>query len=181
MEPDKLIADLAITSEVCGHLMSEAACQIIVKELSTYPYIWVSGALARCRRELSTRLTLAAIFERLDDGRPGPQEAWAMLPKNEYDSAVLTTEMGEAMGPAINLINSGDLVGGRMVFLEVYRKAVERSRSIGEPVNWFPSLGWDPTGREAALADAVKTGKIEGSACPIKISALDLHESIDSK
>lgn len=151
---------LAVTIEVTGGEFSEAAIRLFAAELAEYEPAAVHGALKRCRRELTTRLTLAAVIERLDDGRPGAEEAWALLPKNEADSAVITGDMRAAMGPALELIAAGDAIAARMAFLEVYRRRIAIARAEKEPVTWLPSLGHDPDGRAAALADAVGKGRL---------------------
>jgi hypothetical protein len=50
------------------------------------------------------------VIERLDDGRPGAEEAWAMVPKDEEESAVITGEMRFAMGVALRLLADGDAI-----------------------------------------------------------------------
>lgn len=155
-----VIEDLAITSEVCGAAFSDVAAAIVVKELEAYDEQTVHEALARCRRELSGRLTLAAIIERLDDGRPGAEEAWAMVPKSEADSAVISSDMRAAMGPALELLAQGDHVAARMAFVEVYRRRVAIARAEHEPLTWNLSLGHDLTGRAACLIDAAKQKRI---------------------
>lgn len=157
---ENLVKDLAITAEICGSEMSDAAARVVIAELEQYDPKAVHGALARCRRELSSKLTLAAIVARLDDGRPSPEEAWATLPKQESESAVLSDEMREAMGPALQIIAAGDLVAARMAFLEVYRDRVSKARALRLPVSWSVSLGHDPSGREAAVIDAIAKGRL---------------------
>lgn len=155
--------DLSVTSEICGVEMSDAAARVLVDELGQYEPRAVHGALARCRRELTGRLTLAAIIERLDDGRPGAEEAWALLPKTEDDSAVISSDMRVAMGPALALLGDGEVIAARMAFLELYRRRVAMARAEHEPVSWFVTLGHDPAGRVAPLVDAVKLGRIPKS------------------
>ncbi len=43
-----------------------------------------------------------------NDGRPGPEEAWALVPKDEETSVVMTEEMAAAAGAARPLIEGGD-------------------------------------------------------------------------
>ena len=79
----ELLQALAVTAELTGTELSEPAARVMANDLAAYPVQQVLGALTRCRRELKGRLTVAAILERLDDGRPGPNEAWAMIPQDE--------------------------------------------------------------------------------------------------
>lgn len=149
-----IVEDLAVTAEICGGaLMSEAAALIFVSELRVYPEQEVHAALARCRREVVGRLALAHVIERIDDGRPGAEEAWAMLPKDENDSGAITADMAEVMGPALSLLRTGDGVQARMAFVEAYRKRVSQARANRETVSWRATLGFDKAGREAAQLD----------------------------
>jgi len=98
--PNRVIQELAGTAELCGTELSQAATQIMCAELEGYPEPMVLGALSRLRREHQGRFTLAAIISRMDDGRPGVEEAWAMFPKDESSTVAMTEEMREAMGAA---------------------------------------------------------------------------------
>lgn len=151
---------LAVTAEVCGSEMSEAAAKIMLADLADYPDAMVLAALQRVRREHKGRLVLAAIIERIDDGRPGVEVAWAMVPRSEADTAVVTTEMLAALQTAQPLLDEGDEIAARMAFKEAYKALVERSRAAGEPVQWQASVGWDQRGRTAPLADAVRLGRL---------------------
>lgn len=160
MASKELIEAIAVTAELCGRVFSEAAARVFVADLSGYDEREVVGALSRCRREVKGLLTIGDVISRLDDGRPGAEEAWAMCPKSESESVILTQEMGTAYGIASSLIDSGDLVQARMAFLEKYRSEVSRNREQRLKVEWFPSLGTNKAGRESALLDAVRLGRI---------------------
>lgn len=157
-----LIEELVVTAEVCGTVISEAAATVIATELSTYERAQVTGALRKCRRELKGRLTMAAIVERLDDGRPGPEEAWAMIPTDEAGSVVWTEEMAAAFGIALPLLQAGDKIAARMAFREAYARMVGEARDARKPVRWSPSLGHDAKGRDAALSAAITAGRLSG-------------------
>jgi hypothetical protein len=129
-------------------------------ELAGYDRQQVLGALRRCRRELKGRLTMAAVIERLDDGRPGAEEAWAQIPKSESETAVWTTEAAQAYGVAAPLIADGDMIAARMAFKETYLRLVQDARDRAEPVDWQVSLGHDPRGRDAPIARAVELGRL---------------------
>lgn len=106
----------------------------------------------------------ADILEILDrikpDGRPGTDEAWAMIPRDESASAVMTEEMAEAYGIALPLLNEGDQIAARMAFKGAYQRIVEQNRLAGIAPKWFPSLGYDARGREAVLTEAVRLGRL---------------------
>lgn len=94
------------------------------------------------------------------DGRPGSDEAWAMIPRDEAASAVMTTEMAEAMGVAQPLLDEGDQVAARMAFKAAYERIVTANKMAGVEPKWFPSLGYDKACRESVLANAVRLGRL---------------------
>lgn len=166
----ELIKACAVTAELTGSEMTDAAAKVMVDDLSVYPPEQVFGALKRCRRELRGRLTLAEIIARLDDGRPGPEEAWAEIPKDEADSTVWTAEMRTAFGAAEPLLAAGDEIGARMTFKEVYTAEVTRARTERRPPRWQLSQGYNHTdrrdahaGRKAAITKALERGRIDES------------------
>lgn len=92
------------------------------------------------------------------DGRPGADEAWAMLPyRDEAASVVMTDEMAEAFGIAQEV---DDKNGARMAFRDAYNRIVERNKRAGIPPRWFASPGHDTSGREIVLKEAVRLGRI---------------------
>lgn len=160
MASAELIEAVAVTAELCGRTFSEAAARVFVDDLEAYPEHAVMKSLARCRKEVRGILTLQDVVSRIDDGRPGPEEAWALLPFDESQSAVWTEEMSKAWGIAIQLYEEGDKTGARFAFKESYIKAVSEARDAGRPVNWTPTLGTDPHGREKVIAEAAASGKL---------------------
>jgi hypothetical protein len=175
MLSQKIIQELAVTAELCGADMSEAAARVMCAELAVYSEREVLGALSRLRREHQGRFTLAAIITRLDDGRPGAEEAWAVFPKDESSSAAVTTEMQEAMSAAWSLIEDGDRIGARMAFKESYERIVSKNRAERIPVNWQMSLGHDKNGREPALIEAARKGLIDPDRA-MKMLPIEFHE-----
>jgi hypothetical protein len=160
---EKLIDAIAVTAELTGTAMSAPAARVMAEDLAAYPEQQILAALTRCRRELKGRLTIADVLTRIDDGRPAPEEAWAMLPQDESGSVVWTAEMARAFGVAYPLLREGETIPARMAFLESYRNLVRKARDASVPVTWTPSLGQDPHGREAVLLDAVKLGRLARS------------------
>jgi hypothetical protein len=149
-----------LTAEISGSPLSDSAAEMMAVELESFGREPVLKALARCRRELKTRLTLAAVIERIDDGRPGAEEAWAMMPFDEGQTVVWTNEMSEAFGICGPLLEQGDKIAARMAFKEAYSRKVSKARETGEEVQWTPSLGHDKQGRDAVIAEAVALGRI---------------------
>lgn len=159
-EVDDLIDALAVTAEVTGTPLSKGAAMALAASLSDFPVPVVLRALQRCQRELQGRLTPFAVISRIDDDRPGPNEAWAMIPHDEHGSVVWTQEMAEAYGICAPLLSTGQVIAARMAFIEAYEARVNKARADRIPVRWMPSLGRDPNGRESSLREAVRLGRI---------------------
>lgn len=104
-----------------------------------------------------------------DDGRPGPEEAWAIaaLASDELDTVVWTDEIAQAYGVARHLQAAGDGVGARMAFKEAYTRIVDDARAARKPVQWLASLGHDPTLRDCAIAQAVALGRLPAPDYPL--------------
>lgn len=164
-----LIQAVAVTSELCGRTFSPAAAAMFVADLEEYPEAQVLRALTRCRKEVRTGLTVADVIARIDDGRPGAEEAWAAIPRDEDASVVWTEEMAAAFGVALPLIRAGEEVQARMAFKEAYLRLVAEAREARTPVRWTPSLGHDPMLRESVIRDAIERGRLPLDAAPVLI------------
>jgi hypothetical protein len=169
----ELLQALAVTVELTGTELSEAAARIFAEDLARYPITQVLAALTRCRRELKGRLTIADVVSRLDDGRPGVEEAWAMLPRDESVTAVWTEEMARAASIARELM-SRDEVAARMAFKETYLRYCQEARDKGDQVTWNVSLGWDKGGRESVVAEAVRSGRISANRAMMILPEIDM-------
>lgn len=160
----KILEQIAITSELMGHEISPTAAAVMASDLSEYPKDIVIEALSLVRKESKNRLSLSAVIEKVEEltpgGRPSSEEAWAMIPKDEYASVVITEEMGEALGISRGLIESGDFIAARMAFKEAYERIVRVNKANRIAVKWFPSLGYDKSGIEPALADAIRKNRL---------------------
>ncbi len=160
MASEELIKAVMVTAELMGTVLSADGARVMCDDLDAYPEPQVMTALTRCRREVRGRLTLADIIARLDDGRPGPDEAWAMIPRSEAETVVWTDEMSQALSVAQPLLDAGDQVAARMAFREAYARLVTQARADRLPVRWMPSLGHDRDGREQKLREAVQLGRL---------------------
>lgn len=171
MNEEQLIQAIAVTAELCGRTLSPEAARVFVDDLRGFDSAMVAGALKRCRKEVRGSLTVQDVVSRLDDGRPGPEEAWASIPNGEGASVVWTVEMSQAWGVAAALIDAGETVAARMAFKETYTRLVNQARDHGQPVKWLVSLGHDPRARTGVLALAVQQGKISAAEahemCPL--------------
>lgn len=158
MISEAVVKAIAVTAELMNKNLSKDAVVVLATELSQYREQLVLAALTRCRRELKFFPSLSEILSKMEDGRPGAEEAWAMMPKNEDASVVWTDEMCEAFAVARPLLLEGDPIAARMAFKEAYSKIVSDKR--GTPVRWQFSPGMSKSGREAALQEAVHKGRL---------------------
>ena len=162
MPSAKVIEAIAVTAELCGRVFSPAAAMVFAGDLDGFPEAGVLAALTRCRKEVRGLLTIQEVISRIDDGRPGVEQAWAMLPKGENDSVVWSEEMATAWGIAAPLLADGDRIGARMAFKESYLAAVASARDQRMPPRWTPSFSdrRDVAGMQAALIEAVRHKRI---------------------
>lgn len=156
---------LAVTAEITGTTFSSReVIQVMVDDLAEYETSAVLNALNRCRRELTGRLTLAAVIERIETGLPSADEAWGLIVeglKNEALTVVVPAIAQQAAGNgAATLFANGDKTGARMAFREAYnRLAAETDLSGG--VQWAVSRGYDANHAEAAILEAVRKGRLK--------------------
>jgi hypothetical protein len=132
---------------------------MLADDMAEFEEAAVLAALGRCRLELQGMLRAADIIARLDDGRPGAEEAWTMMPRGEAASVVWTDEMVQAWGAVTDMLDS-DPAGARAVFRDVYLQAVQEARLARKPVRWTPSLGSDPADRERVLLEALRKRRL---------------------
>ncbi len=121
---------------------------------------------------------LAQVEALSSDGRPGVEEAWAMVPQSEAETVVWTKEMAEAYGVAAPLINAGDRIAARMAFKEAYSRAMTLAKASGRPVVWLICLGSDWEQRKRALAAAADAGRISPELAYENCAALPAPASV---
>lgn len=163
-EQAQLAAAVCATAETLGQTLSANAADLMAQDLASYPIADIAAALQACRRELTGKLTLAAILQRIQaaDGRPDPNEAWslALAASDEHDSVVLTAEIQLALGAARAVLEAGDKIGARMSFLSAYQRLVDTARRECVPVKWSLSPGFDAQRRLAAVEEAGRLGRL---------------------
>jgi hypothetical protein len=120
---------------------------------------------------------LAQLEAARSDGRPGADEAWAMVPMDESTTVVWTNEMAEAFGIASPLLQSGDKSGARFAFREAYERIVAQAKRAGRRPVWSPSLGHDMAQRKQVLTAAVAKGLLTADAAHDACPALPLPAS----
>jgi hypothetical protein len=159
LKQSELAKAISVTVALCsGGSLSNSILGAYVQQLSEYDSRAVLVALKRCQGEVKGHVSLAHIIERIDDGHPGEEEAFAMLPRSEADSVVWTPQIAAAWAAASNL--QGDRTAYRMAFREAYRRQLVEARGHGEPIRWCLSAGSDEIGRDGALQKAVDAGRM---------------------
>lgn len=128
--------------------------------LKAWPDEVARAVVNKCADTMTFRPSRAELLATLQasDGRPGPEEAWGMIPKTEADTAVWTDEMALASAASQPLLDAGDKVAARMAFKERYTQLVAEARASNVPVNWNVTLGYDKAGREGPIRDAISKG-----------------------
>lgn len=161
-EQEELIKVLMATAEVIGDQLRPNAAVFMVSDLAAYPVPLIDRALASCRRELKGKLSLAAILERIDDGHPSPNEAWAiaMRAADERSTVVWTEQTRDAWNKALPLVEAGDIIAARPAFLEVYSRLVKDARAAQKTASHQISLGADASARDGVLQQAVAAGQL---------------------
>ena len=163
-ETAELSMAICATAETLGQTLSAPAAKLMAEDLAEHPMDVIANALWACRRELTGKLTLASILQRVQaaDGRPGKDEAWAiaMTTNDEFETVVLTDEIQLALAAAKPVLDAGDKIGARMAFISAYERFVCQSREDAKPVNWHVSVGFDASRRIQAVTKAMELKRI---------------------
>ncbi|MCD6006878.1 hypothetical protein [Halomonas sp. IOP_31] len=164
-DAEQLLEQLYATAEVLGSEIKPAAANLMIRDLRGYDRHEVEQSLARCRSELSGRLTLAAILERIPSANAflSANEAWALAlsGQDEMETIVWTKEVASAMGVAQPVLDTGDKVGARMAFIGAYEREVAAAKAEGRKPQYEVSLGYSPERRQEAIDQGVKKGLLE--------------------
>lgn len=151
-----------------GDRINADAAKFLHDRLSEYPEQKVIDALNRCLAELKFFPSFSEIIDRIDDGRPQVEEAWALCPKNDSSAAYINEEIMEAWGVANSIINdTGDKVAARMAFKEIYERTVSENRSKGIKPKWWLTRAYglgSEIANEAALRVAVEKNRLPESS-----------------
>lgn len=159
----QILEAIAVAAELVGTELSDVAKAAMVEELTVYPLADVLNALNRCRKELTGRLTLAAILQRLDTGLPSADEAFGLLVdgwKNDAITVVVPeiAMLAAGMG-ASGLYDNGDKTGARMAFKAAYEK-LAADLDLSNGVKWTVSRGTDRANAETVIMEAVRLGRL---------------------
>lgn len=87
------------------------------------------------------KITPGAIVELIPNklGHLDPEEAWNRAPKSEAEGEYVTDQIMLALGAAQPSIDNGDMIAGRMAFVECYKKSVMECVSKGVRAKYFYS------------------------------------------
>lgn len=162
-EDDHFLAAVRATAELTPAKLSATAIAMLAKDLADLPREQVLAALRRCRREGVKRLTMMDVVARIDDGRPAPDEAWTMLPKDATGSVVWCEEMAQAEAMAQGLMDAADWMTARVVFKEGYARLAEEARAAGVAPVWTLRQGTDADALERALLTGIAHGRVTSS------------------
>lgn len=184
MTTDDLPQFTTLLDSVCTMLSkgqytpNETSTALWFNVLAPFPLPVVRAALDQHLRTSRFPPTPAEILELIggNDGRPGAEEAWALVLRDrddgsrsrlrkvawteEVSTTVWTREMLAAWGVANPVLTSGDEVGARMAFREVYNREVELAHRRCEPVRWEVSLGTDKQAAAEVIRAALADGRI---------------------
>lgn len=172
-------------------VISGGAKSMFFASLAPYSLVTVRAALgAHCVDKMRGRFTPkpADIIDQIEssaanDGRPGPEEAWAIALKsnNQAVSVTLTAEIAEALDICLPVLESSGAISARKSFLEAYARILENARAERRPVQKWLSLGWDKTGHAEEIKKAVTSGLLCASAIPALMQGPDDEPSPGTK
>jgi hypothetical protein len=171
----KWIADqVAALGLALGDDVSPERLLLYAEDLCDVPEERLALAFARARKEYEyPSLPPVAFIRKMagtgahSDGRPGPEESWARMPKGERmeeNTVIWCEEERIAYGACRSLLLDGDLVGARMAFKERYEKELAAARAQRKPVRWIVSAGYDVEHRLMALVTAIQEKQIAPEA-----------------
>ncbi len=167
---DWLVDELTILGEAFGEVLTAERQAIYARALSDIPKDQLHRAILTAVKELKWFPKVAELrelagvsFSLAIDGRPGPEEAWARMPKGERiedDTVIWCEEERAAYDACRSLLLNFDLIGARMAFKERYERELAEARAEGRRVRWSISAGYDMEQRLSALASAVQDKRI---------------------
>ncbi|MBZ5486932.1 hypothetical protein HW452_05270 [Halomonas aquamarina] len=161
-DAEALLETVYATAELLGTEIRPATANMMIRDLRPYDRAEIEQSLTRCRAELSGRLTLAAVLERIPSAQQYllPNEAWsvALQSLDEMDTIIWTQETAAAMGVARPIMEQGDKVGARMAFIAAYEREVGQAKAEGRAPEYTVSLGESKERRQEAISQGIKKG-----------------------
>ena len=186
---DEFAALLAASFDVLGKtpaakVVSPTAQALFFQALAEYPLPQVRAALAAHVKRGKFTPTPADIVEHIEaatngDGRPGPEEAWAiaLASQDERDTVVWTSETAQAWTVARPVMETSGPITARKTFTETYTRLVGAARAQRRPVQWSAHLGWDKVGQAMVLQRAVDQGLLPAPSVAGLLPAPEVPDS----
>lgn len=145
-----------------GKQLSQGAMQMVIDALKHYPLSHLMAAISKHVQIGKFAPMPKDIIDLLEfrNKRMTADEAWAMMPRDESETVVMTEEMAAAYDVAFDQIIAGDLIAGRMSYKAAYDRLCLEAVIKNKPVVWKVSLGHDKKKIEPALLDAVEAGRL---------------------
>lgn len=139
------------------------------RDLGPFPLLVIAKAMLAYKDEdakFAPAPVAIAKLCKLMDGRPNPEEAWAIALKgqDEADTVVWTQEIAEAFHASRLVLESAGGIAARKTFTEIYTRLIAVARSKMQPAKWSVSLGTDKDRQEAPLLAAVTAGLLPAPA-----------------
>ncbi|MEX3614055.1 MAG: hypothetical protein VB141_09985 [Burkholderia gladioli] len=168
-------------------LPSPQVLRLFWDRLVPYPLPMVLRAIGRHVDVSEFAPTPASILKHLpamSDGRPEPDEAWAIAIRSadERETVVWTQEIAEAWAIAAPVFD-GDEIGARMAFKAAYARIVDRNRGLNTAPQWVVSQGFDVQRRVEVVEHAVRAGRLQlthaQAVVPLLASAADPEPNVD--
>jgi hypothetical protein len=160
----QVVETIFAMADFYGKKLSPVIAQIYLDSLAKYDAQKVVSALQDWFTKMTHFPKVSEIVETIEPagmtGWPEPDAAWAMVPKSENESGVVTSEMLAALREVMWLINEGDIVGACMAYKKIYSDLVKVAKAEKRPINWFLSGGHDHSTRTRALIDGVISKRI---------------------
>lgn len=154
-------ASALLKAEYDNFIIDQARLALWKRAFAPYPDGVLLSAVDLHMRRSKFAPQMAELLELCDRRHGGgwlsSEEAWALVPRDESQSALITREIAEALATAKQ---SGDRVAARMAFKEAYERLTEQARMEGRQPQFFLSAGTDPYGCVVALAKGVQTRQI---------------------
>lgn len=142
--------------------MNEIKLKIYSQELSGVSEFELKRAIKILRMQVGRRQMPmpSEYLAQIPDGHLSANESWAMIPRNEDDSVVWSEEMRLAYASAAPLIREGNFTSAFFAYKETYERLVAEARLEKRKPKWSPSFGFNKSGREAAIIQAVEKNRI---------------------
>jgi hypothetical protein len=146
-----------------GKVFDNNSMMFIFELLEDYPFEVVKQAVKLYAKQNSQSPQASDIINLLKMGNKhlSPAEAWAIFPKNDFESGVITDEMLRAWCIASDLYESKQFYAAEKAFLSSYTRIVSESELVGKPIEWKLSRGSNHDMLKTTVEQAVRLGRLK--------------------